>query len=365
MCHAWGENTTIIDALRKFKSPELDYNLANIYGFPVLSYRIHTLDHVLTLQEDDQNEEDEKGRLTRIKALIQQQLEQQIEILWQVAKHLKRSALFYDSELAYQYRMHPAWSNTNAPDTDDHQGICIEQVPRLNRFNVHILLSNNVLHIWDEYLSRENLLNFMQSLGIFSQHVNLQHHYIAQQSAYDDWLKLLQQISKQSEEFSLIINADSEIDQAFLDEKMWGRDDYLPAEFTSSWCVAAEDVKITDIEAIKTLKVASNVDSLLTCLNQIMPEHTDRSNPEQPFVLVLDDVTDINSIKKNYLQAHQACLPTFIEPQHCIYIQPILGHTQQLAKIFGFMLGMHLSEQSTSMICSADRALTYAFFKPL
>ena len=363
VCHAWGENASIIDGLKKFKSPELDYNLENSYGLAILSYRIQTLDHILAFEpeDDEQNEKDEAGRLARIKALIQQQLEQQTETLMKVAEHLKRSALFYDRELAYQYRMHPAWSNSDAPDTADNQNISIEQVSRLNRINVHILLSNQVLHVWDEYSSREILLNFMQSLGIISQQVHLQHHYIAQQSAYEDWLKLLHQISEQTEEFSFIVNVDSEIDQTFLDEKMWLMNDYLPAEFASSWCVAAEDVKINDIDAIKQLKVASNVDNLLTCLNQVMPEHANQSHQERPFVLVLDDAMNIKSIKKN----NQTFLPALIEPHHCIYTKPILGHTQQLAKIFGFMLGMHLPEELTSMIYSADQALTHAFFKPM
>lgn len=362
VCHAWGENTSIIDGLKKFKSPELDYNLENSYGLAILSYRIQTLDHILAFEpeDDEQHEKDEAGRLARIKALIQQQLKQQSETLMQVAEHLKWSALFYDRELAYQYRMHPAWSNSDAPDTND-KDISIEQVSRLNRINVHILLSNQVLHVWDEYSSREILLNFMQSLGIISQQVHLQHHYIAQQSAYEDWLKLLHQISEQTEEFSFIVNVDSEIDQTFLDEKMWLMDDYLPAEFASSWCVAAEDVKINDIDAIKQLKVASNVDNLLTCLNQVMPEHANQSRQERPFVLVLDDAMDIKSIKKN----NQIFLPALIEPHHCIYTKPILGHTQQLAKIFGFMLGMHLPEELNSMIYSADQALTHAFFKPM
>lgn len=362
VCHAWGENTTIIDGLKKFKSPELDPHLENSYGLAVLSYRIQMLDHILKLEENEQNEEDKVGRLARIKALIQQQLEQQNETLMQVAEHLKRSALFYDSELAYQYRMHPGWSNTDTSGRDaDEQCISIKPVPRLNRLNIHILLSDNVLHVWDEYSSREMLSNFMQSLGTISQQIHLQHHYIAQQSAYTDWLNLLDQISKQSQEFSLIMNVDSEIDQTFLDEKMSGVDDYLPAEFASSWCVAAEGVKINNLDAIKTLKVANNVGNLLTCLNQVMPDHADQTQQEQPFVLILDDATDIKSIKKN----NQTFLPTLIEPYHFIYTHPIFGHTQQLAKIFGFMLGMHLSKEMTSMIYSTDQALTHAFFKSM
>lgn len=117
-------------------------------------------------------------------------------------------------------------------------------------------------------------------------------------------------------------------------------------------------MKISNLDAIKVLKVAGNVDDLLTCLNQVMPDHADQTEQEQPFVLVLDDATDIKSIKKN----NQRFVPALIEPHHFLYTKPILGHTQQLAKIFGFMLGMHLPEEMTSMIYSTDQALTHAFF---
>ena len=359
-CHAFGENETIIDGLKNFKTPELDYNLANSYGLPVLSYRIHPLDHIVELQEDEQNSGDQKGRLARIKALIQQQLEQQTEILWQVAEHLKQSALFYDSELAYQYRMHPAWSNPHAPAIEkDDQDISIEHVSRLNRLNVHLLLSDNLLQVGDEHLTQEIVLHFIQSLGVLSQQIHLQPHYIAQQNAYTYWLKLLEKISTQSDEVSLLINVDSEIDQTLLDEKMWQMDNYLAAEFSSSWCVAAADVKIHNIEAIKVLKVANDGDDLSICLNQVVSHHADQIQQEQPFVLVLDDATDIKSIKKN----SQRFAPTLIETHHLLYTKPMLGHTQHLAKIFGFMLGMHLPEEMTAMIYSSDQASTYAFFQ--
>lgn len=71
----------------------------------MLSYRIHALDHVITNQDDD--EVVDHPRHLRIQALIEHQLEQHAETLWQISQHLKQSALFYDSELAYEYRMHP------------------------------------------------------------------------------------------------------------------------------------------------------------------------------------------------------------------------------------------------------------------
>lgn len=86
---AFGEDDAIIDELKNFKSPELDHSLTNNYGLPVLSYRITALDEQL-----DADSTIEEGRTARIKALIQQQLEQQCEILYSIAEHLKQSAFF-------------------------------------------------------------------------------------------------------------------------------------------------------------------------------------------------------------------------------------------------------------------------------
>ncbi|TCB53909.1 hypothetical protein [Acinetobacter terrestris] len=358
--NAFGENESIIDALKNFKSPELDQHLTNAYGLPVLSYRITALDNVLEQQNDDEDIEEKQGRLQRIQALIQHQLEQQSEILLQVAQHLKQSAFFYDSELAYQYRMHPAWIDPDyQAQHEDDQDVQIGQVPRLNRLNIHILLADNLLDVWDENSSNEILLNFVESLGIIPQQIYIEHHFINSQSSYKDWLNLLGQISTQLHEVSLVINVDSEIDQKLLDEKMWLSDHYLAAEFASSWCVAARDVKINHAEAIKSLKIALNVHDLATCLDQAVPHHTKYTQQEQPFVLVLDDATDITVTKKT----NQIFNPALIEDHHFVYIKQIFGNTQSLAKIFGFMLGMHLPEELTAMIYSTDQVLSHAFLQ--
>lgn len=358
--NAFGENESIIDALKNFKSPELDQHLTNNYGLPVLSYRITALDSVLEQQNDDDDIEDKQGRVQRIQALIQHQLEQQSEILLQVAQHLKQSAFFYDSELAYRYRMHPAWIDPDyQAQHEDDQDLQIEQVLRLNRLNIHILLADNLLDVWNENSSNEVLLNFVESLGIISQQIHIEHHFINQQSFYKNWLNLLGQISTQLHEVSLVINVDSEIDQELLDEKMWLSDHYLAAEFASSWCVAARGVKINQAEAIKSLKIALNVHDLATCLNQAVPHHTKYTQQEQPFVLVLDDATDITVTKKT----NQIFTPALIENHNFLYTKQMFGNTQSLAKIFGFMLGMHLPEELMAMIYSTDQVSTHAFFQ--
>jgi len=361
---AFGENEAIIDEMKNFKSPELDHSLTHGDGLPVLSYRITALDNVLEQQNDEEEMEEKQERLQRILALIQHPLEQQSEILLQVGEHLKQSAFFYDSELAYQYHMHPAWNNldfsvSDPTSNEEKWELQVEQIPRLNRLNIHILLSDSLLHVWDEHFSERMLLNFMQSLGIISQHIHIQHHFINQQSSYENWLHLLDQISTQSHEVSLVINVDSEIDQELLDEKIWLSNDYLAAEFASSWCVAAQDLNINHAEAIKSLKIALNVHDLAACLDQAVPHHTKYTQQEQPFVLVLDNATDIKVIK----QTNQIFVPTLIETYHLLYTQQNFGHTQPLAKIFGFMLGVHMPKDLIAMIHSIDQVSTHAIFQ--
>ena len=150
--NALGENETIVEQMKKFSSPELDANLINAYGLPVLSYRITAIDDDLQQSQYDDDIDLANTRISRIKALIQQQLEQQTEILWQLAEHLKKSALFYDVELAYQYRIHPAWVTSDDQNGDQYEDIepQVEQVSRLNCLNIHVLLADNLLPIWDE-----------------------------------------------------------------------------------------------------------------------------------------------------------------------------------------------------------------------
>lgn len=358
---AFGENETIFEQMKKFRSPELDANLTNAYGLPVLSYRITALDNDLQQSQDDDEIDLDHARIQRIKALIQQQLEQQTEILWQVAEHLKKSALFYDVELAYQYRIHPAWVTSDDQKGDQHEDLepQVEQVSRLNCLNIHVLLADNLFPIWDEPSSREVLLQFMQSLGILSQQIQIKHHFIAQQNSYQDWLNLLGKISMQPHEVSLVINVDSEIDQAWLDEQMWLTEQYLAAEFASSWCIAAQDVQMNHIEVMKTLKVALNADDLSVFFHQMIPSHAEQTEQSDPFVLLLDDATDIKVIKKTT----QVFAQMSVDTHHFLYPKQSFGDTQSLAKIFSFMLGVHLSEELTAMIYSADHASIHAFFQ--
>src|SRR5690606_6007079 len=130
--HSFGENTEILQHMKQFKSPELDSELLNRFGLPILTYRIHAVERLI--EENGTNEEMLPTlREQRIQQLIQQQLEQHEESLSLISEQLKRSALFYDHELAYQYRMHPGWIQENYCEDEGNIASNPIVVSRLNR----------------------------------------------------------------------------------------------------------------------------------------------------------------------------------------------------------------------------------------
>ncbi|CAM4326297.1 hypothetical protein [Acinetobacter pragensis] len=358
--HSFGENASILEQYMRFKSPELDPNLFNAYGLPVLSFRIKDLDEAVQSAEDDEPS-NISMREQRIAQLLNQQIEQHTETLMMVSNHLKDSAMFYNSEMAYQYRMHPAWiSEIDVSEhTDEKTENILEPVCRLDKITVHILLAENLIHHWSESFSEKLQNQLAGPYSILHAQIEIEHHFMSQQTSYAAWLKLLDQIAEQKHAFNLIINADSEIDQDWIDEKFWQTEAYIAAEYASSWCISSLDTEVLQLIPQKILKIALNETDLDAFLakNQLI-EHA-QFKQDTPFVLILDDPADIKTIKK--LQHN--LIDSAVESHHLLYTKTNLGHTQQLAKIFSFMLGMHFPDEGIGMVYSVDQDSVYSYFQ--
>ena len=348
---AMGEDEQHLQALQDYQSPELDRQLLNGYGLPMLSYRIAEIDDLADQQETSDL------RQSRIVALIQQQLEKNTEALWHIAAHLKQSALFYDSQLAQVYRMHPAWIDATTVDTDQDIETTRELVSRLNQINVHIILPENLLHLWDEAFSSEQVQDYLLELGIFEPQIHIEYHYWGTETAYWQWLDLLKQTQLLAAEVSLMLCVDSEIDQELIDEKVWVNENYLPAEFIASCILAAPAVEIQQLAPSKSIRIVSNSPQITEALASLQLSELTQYEDEAPFVLVLDQPTDIKRLKK--LEQNFSQSP--IESHHYLFSQAGAGHTQHVSKIFGFMLGMHLPEESIAMVYTAEHAQTQVF----
>ena len=345
---ALAENEAHFDLLQEAVSPELDPQLLNAFGLPILSFRIKDI-------EDSQEDEDLdlSNRQKRITTLIRQQLEQNSETLYQIASHLKSSAMFYDTKLAQEYRMHPAWIDPNS-EYDEAVEQTAESVSRLNCLGIHIILPENLLHAWDEDYGSDTISQYLTELGIIAQQFNVEYHYWGETTAYKDWIKLLKRIQTFDSEVALLIAVDSEIDQETIDDRTWMTEKYIPSEYVSSCCVSGSQVDVQNLSAIKYMRIILNANRAVKVLKDLKLSGVEQYEQEQPFVLVLDDPTEIKSLKK----LKHNFDGTAIEAHHYLYSKNSLGHTQPLAQVFGFMLSLHIKDDLFGYVYTADHQQT-------
>ncbi|AYX97394.1 hypothetical protein ACUTA3_09560 [Acinetobacter baumannii] len=349
--HALGENETIIEEIQNFKSPELDEQLLNSYGLPLLSYRIKDLAE--TNDEDIQYAA--SPRQVRIMSLIRQQLEQNIENLYRLAEHLKRSILFYESHQIREYHMHPAWVDPNSEYEDAETPVV--EVHRLNRLNLHIFLPEDLLHVWNDEQSNDLILEFFTEIGIISQKVHIEYHFLGERVAYQEFIHLLKRIQKKEHEVFLMLAVDSEIDQDLIDEKSWMVKDYIPAEFAASCLLADPSLKIEELEPAKNLKIVVGQEKAAKVLHTLNLNELPQYEGDEPYVLILSDQTDIKAAK----QLQQQFAQTSVEPHHYIYVKSSLGHTQHLVDIYGFMLSMHFPEHIVPFVFGENTVSAHTF----
>ncbi|EMD9793539.1 hypothetical protein [Acinetobacter baumannii] len=328
--HALGENETIIEEIQNFKSPELDEQLLNSYGLPLLSYRIKDLAE--TNDEDIQYAA--SPRQVRIMSLIRQQLEQNIENLYRLAEHLKRSISEY--------------KDAETP---------VVEVHRLNRLNLHIFLPEDLLHVWNDEQSNDLILEFFTKIGIISQKVHIEYHFLGERVAYQEFIHLLKRIQKKEHEVFLMLAVDSEIDQDLIDEKSWMVKDYIPAEFAASCLLADPSLKIEELEPAKNLKIVVGQEKAAKVLHTLNLNELPQYEGDEPYVLILSDQTDIKAAK----QLQQQFAQTSVEPHHYIYVKSSLGHTQHLVDIYGFMLSMHFPEHIVPFVFGENTVSAHTF----
>ncbi|MCU4500254.1 hypothetical protein [Acinetobacter radioresistens] len=348
---ALGEDGAILEQLKEYTSPELDLKLQNSNGLPILSYRIEELDEKLGPEQNEDGLTTFSVRQQRIMALVEHQLEKNVEVLLQVAEHLKYSSLFYETQQIHDYRMHPAWIDPGAEYDPDEVAVPeLKQVERLDRLNLHILLSEDLQRVWNETAHQNRLQEFFSNLGIIPQKIHLEYHFLGAETVVHDFLILLKQQQDQTQEISLIISADSEIDQEIIDERIWISDHYLPAEFSSSCCIASTKVNFEQLLPLKRLVLAINQNQVRHILEELNIDELPQYKNEEPFVVVLDDITQIKTLKRIEQYFEQSP----IEPHHYLYCRASLGHTQNLEKIYGMMLGMLLPPEQVAVVFGQD-----------
>lgn len=351
---ALGENQQLLGAIQTFSGPELDTQLLDARSNPSLSYRMNKLDELIAHRT---KVFEENSIQQRVSLLIEQQLQQSVDVLTAVAEHLKKSAMFFDIQLAYEYRMHPAWIHPNA-SVDEEQVITVaEQVPRLDKINLHIILSEDLLHCWDELNSTALIEQYLDELGVLSKQVNCEYHYLSFADSYATWLKCLADVKQQDAQVSLFIIVDSEINQALMDEKSRLDEKYVAAEFAASCLVAAKNVQIQHLDNTQYILVMTKQKDLMQCLKHLNLLELEQYRQDLPFISVLDDPAVPKVAKK--LQHYFAASP--IEPEHYMYGKSSLGNSQNLSQLFGFMLATQMQASAYNMVYSATQMMTPVF----
>lgn len=353
--HSFGENEEINSAIKESCAPELDPDLLNEYGNAVLSYRIKGSTE-FAIEEQDSMQFELQGRLM---ALIKQQLEyHQLSFLC-VIEHIKKATLFYDHQLAYEYKIHPAWIKSEdelISDVNIEESLA-EPVDRLNVVNIHIILSNQQFNSFDEFVCSEYVEGYLISLGIISQQIKVHYHYWDDSSSYVEWLVLLKSIEKQTEEFSCVIALDSELNQDVLDKKS---KTYIPAEFASSCLIASSQLVIEKFQPEKIIYAVNNENNLINSLEYLNIKESLQYDLEEPFVVILDSIESPKVVKKlNHFFSE-----SMIEEQHYLLPKFSLGHSQTLLKVWGVMLGMHIPNTEFSLIYSIEHHDIQIFILP-
>ncbi len=350
--HKLGENADILKHIQSSSSPELDSLLNEKLHRPVLSHRMKSLDGCVRTH-------DQFNAVFRVNALILAQLEKNIEVLTMLADQLKKSALFYDSQQAYIYRMHPKWINPNANVAEDFEQPISKPIQRLDYLNIHIVLSQYLHELWNESICLEKIHSFIDDLGIIQQQVRVVFHFFEPKTQYQELLSLFKEISYQAFQVNLLIVADSEIDEAILSSKM-NLAQYTPTEFVASCCMCSQDIEFENIFLKHRMTIASNEIGLGEILKELKLDANALYEHDTPFVVISDDISKSKNKKilaRNFEQ-------TEIDSQHLIYPNILLGSSQALAEIFGFMLGLHILGEQYTLIYNTKNAETQVFIQP-
>ncbi|MDA0696551.1 hypothetical protein [Acinetobacter venetianus] len=347
--HSFGENDAIVEGIKQFTSAQLDTALLNFQGLPILSYRVADLDQ--QLEHDGESEQAFLSiRQQRITALLQHQIEQNTEFLMRVSQHLKASSLFYESQNLYEYRMHPAWTDPTHDSEEDLEPQQVQQVYRIDKLNLHILLSEDLLHTWNEHDCNEYIQTIFYDLEIIPQKLHIEYHFVSSASSDQYLLELFDRIQKQPHEISWLIAVDSEIDQEVIDEKSWNTNAYIPAEFINSCFVAHPSLEIEQSQPVKTLRLVAHQNNLNQIFKELDIHDLPQYQDEAPFVFVAEDGSDIKVVKR----LEQFFGQSSVEQHHYLYCKPAVGNTLNVAKVFAVLLAAQLSDQYVAFVYSQD-----------
>lgn len=351
-----GSNEELVAKIAKGVAPDLDKDLIGHDGERLLSYRIDE-----TYFEDVAEQHlDVLPLQVRMMNLITAHFKENRNIFSSIAKQLKESALFYDTQLAYQYKMHPAWIGEDYDASEDIEEPIAEKVQKLDQLNLLMLLPSTLQHSWNELATTEMCESYLDELGILSEQINIEYHYCSERSAYHKLVELCQSNTQDLSEISFILAVESEIDQDTLDGVMSVGADYIPSEFIGSCCISSASIVFENIPVLKQVFIQLEQKDLAQTLSTFHLTDLSQYEEDEPFVIIPDDMRTPKANKKVIKNFES----TPIEIHHLIYTKFSLGSTEQLSKVFGFLAGLHIPHTLTGFFYSLDLPEVQVVIKP-
>ncbi len=339
---AMGNNADIFNYYEDSPDAKLDLFFQKDGHAPISAYRINN---------NERFEMDVDQRLERIKLLIDDQIYKNKSKLDCITKHIRKSQHFYDENPTYQYKIHPNWIDPNRMVSDENEQD-IEEIKRLDALNIDLIFSKSMKVEWTEGEQQNFISKFCENSGIDLNKINFNFHFWNLQNSYANWMGLLENISKKNNEISYIIIVDSEIDLKLVENLRSNNMKYIPAEFVASCIVGATNIQVEGLDILKKLSMISDEISLNECLDKLKLDQLEQYKKEKPFVAIVDEI----STHKNRDDIAQYFAQTAISTQHYFYSAQMLGSTQSLLHIHGFMLGLHFPEVEMSMVVSTEQS---------
>ncbi|WP_026470540.1 hypothetical protein [Alkanindiges illinoisensis] len=249
-----GEDITeILDALKQYKTAQLDSQLVNASGVHILSRRIDLsedeLEHLSWFNDTDSSASDTLARFKRIAVIVQRLLQNMDLQLCLLSQGMTQAAQWHVRPEFEQPILHPAWNGQRDEHITQHTEQVIHQIQQWPvQVKIHCFLPPSP-NTQDYELIRHTIDSLLQQFGFSVDQFLFLPVVLSPALSQQDLLHdLLQQIKQDEKNIHLILGADSLIDQDEVDEIIWEKPDYITAEAGYGLLISNFKINISDYE---------------------------------------------------------------------------------------------------------------------
>lgn len=345
----------VLEAIGHYPAAELDEELQTLENQPLLSWRVESQQTWSELSQSLNADELDipvyLQRMTVLTAHVLEKLQSQLIHLAQGVAALKQ---WRTTSSIQNPVLHPAWQGAQVSDVqieapDAHTQTIAKMQGWPKQLIVRYFVSDKVAlataHHYEQLLKR-----LFQSFEFEDAYLDIQPIVLSDAVHQSEvLLSLLNTIQKDEESVYLILGADSELDQDYLDQKYVFNSQYEAGEMAYGILLSAQQVSIPETDEITQLSMLLPVSLQYSGEIQQQLQHTlgklqkafaiEHSNlVGEDGSVILDFCPRIDSIK---LEQFSKYLPYLsLHSEQTVYGGVLLGHTSQ--QTAGFTLALAL-----------------------